>query len=71
MKKERGRGSDYIQKRTGNTFQYFSNNISQNITFNSNTPVQAKINRLSLLGCSEILPYLQNQRCTIALLTPN
>ena len=71
MKKEKGRGSDYIQKHTSNIFQCFSNNISQNITLNSNTPAQAKINRLLLLRCSEILPYLQNQRCIIALLTPN
>ena len=69
MKKEGKRGFDYVKKRTGHTFWYFSHGFSHGMTLNSNTLIQAKANKLQLLGYFERLLQLRKQRCIVVLLT--
>ena len=66
-KEEGWRAPDYLQERTGHTRRSFSHSM----TLNSDTPTQAKADRLPLPECSEILPRLRKQRCSAAPLTPD
>ena len=62
---EKRESPDYVQERTGHTRRSFSHgmtlNSSHSMILNSNTPTQAKADRLPLPECSEILPQLREQ----------
>ena len=67
--KKGGRGPDYVKERTGHTRRSLSHgmtlNSSHSMILDSNTPTQAKADRLPLPKCSEMLPQQQklNKRC--------
>lgn len=64
-KKKKRRAPDYVQECTDYTCQSFS----YSITLNSNTPTQAKADRLLLSERPEIFPQLQKQQNSTAFLT--